>query len=63
MNERDYSAELYEKMRAEQEQYRNYLLGQRPEEILNHLRCLQWHCGDRSKQRGRHHKRIGSTAA
>ena len=36
MNERDYSAELYEKMRAEQEQYRNYLLGQRPEEILNH---------------------------
>ena len=34
MNERDYSAELYEKMRAEQEQYRNYLLDQRPEEIL-----------------------------
>ena len=36
MSERDYSAELYEKMRAEQEQYRNYLLDQRPEEILNH---------------------------
>lgn len=36
MNERDYSAELYEKMRAEQEQYRNHLLNQRPEEILNH---------------------------
>ena len=36
MNERDYSAELYEKMRAEQEQYRNYLLDQRPEEILTH---------------------------
>lgn len=36
MNKRDYSAELYEKMRAEQEQYRNYILSQRPEEILNH---------------------------
>ena len=31
MSERDYNAELYEKMRAEQEQYRK-----RPEEILNH---------------------------
>ena len=36
MNERDYAAELYDKMKAEQDEYRDWLLTQEPSEILNH---------------------------
>ena len=36
MNERDYNTELYEKLRAEQKEYREHLLHCSPEEILNH---------------------------
>lgn len=36
MNSRDYNAELYDKMKAEQDYYRNWLLSQSPNEILNH---------------------------
>lgn len=36
MSERDYNAELYEKMKAEQDKYRDWLLNQPPAEILNH---------------------------
>lgn len=36
MNERDYNAELYERLSAEQQEYRAYLLQCSPEEILNH---------------------------
>lgn len=36
MAERDYNSELYEKMTAEQEKYRSWLLSQEPSEILNH---------------------------
>lgn len=36
MNEKDYSAELYDKMKAEQDKYRDWLLSQEPSEILNH---------------------------
>lgn len=36
MNEKDYSAELYDKMKAEQDKYRDWLLSQEPREILNH---------------------------
>lgn len=36
MAERDYNSELYEKMAAEQEKYRSWLLSQEPSEILNH---------------------------
>ena len=36
MNEIDYNARLYEKMKAEQDKYRGWLLHQKPSEILNH---------------------------
>lgn len=36
MNETDYNARLYEKMKAEQDKYRGWLLHQEPPEILNH---------------------------
>lgn len=36
MNERDYCSELYDKMKAEQDSYRDWLLTQKPSEILNH---------------------------
>ena len=36
MNETDYNARLYEKMKAEQDKYRDWLLHQEPAEILNH---------------------------
>lgn len=36
MNERDYCSELYDKMKAEQDKYRVWLLSQSPREILNH---------------------------
>lgn len=36
MNEIDYNARLYEKMKAEQDKYRDWLLHQEPPEILNH---------------------------
>lgn len=36
MNERDYCSELYDKMKAEQDKYREWLLSQSPSEILNH---------------------------
>lgn len=36
MNEKDYCSELYEKMKAEQDKYRDWLLAQPPAEILNH---------------------------
>ena len=43
MNETDYNARLYEKMKAEQDKYRDRLLHQEPSEILNHTyeSCLQ----------------------
>mgnify|MGYP000618535518 CR=1 FL=1 len=36
MNETDYNARLYEKMKAEQDKYRDWLLHQEPSEILNY---------------------------
>ena len=36
MSEIDYNARLYEKMKAEQDKYRDWLLHQEPSEILNH---------------------------
>ena len=39
MNETDYNARLYEKMKAEQDKYRDWLVRQEPQEpseILNH---------------------------
>lgn len=36
MGETDYNTLLYEKMRAEQDKYRDWLLNQPPSEILNH---------------------------
>lgn len=36
MIETDYNALLYDKMKAEQDKYRDWLLSQPPEEILNH---------------------------
>lgn len=36
MNKRDYCSELYDKMKAEQDKYREWLLSQSPNEILNH---------------------------
>lgn len=36
MGETDYNALLYEKMKAEQDKYRDWLLAQEPAEILNH---------------------------
>ena len=36
MNETDYNARLYEKMKAEQDKYRDWLKGQPSEEILHH---------------------------
>ena len=36
MSETDYNARLYEKMKAEQDKYRDWLLHQEPSEILNH---------------------------
>lgn len=36
MNEKDYCSELYEKMKAEQDKYRDWLLTKEPSEILNH---------------------------
>lgn len=36
MGKKDYNALLYEKMKAEQEKYRSWLLTQEPAEILNH---------------------------
>ena len=36
MNETDYNARLYEKMKAEQNKYRDRLLHKEPSEILNH---------------------------
>ena len=35
-SETDYNALLYDKMKAEQDKYRDWLLNQPPEEILNH---------------------------
>ena len=35
MSETDYNARLYEKMKAEQDKYRDWLLHQEPSEILN----------------------------
>ena len=40
MGETDYNALLYDKMKAEQDKYRDWLLSQLPEEILNHTYCL-----------------------
>lgn len=36
MSETDYNILLYEKMKAEQDKYRDWLLAQEPAEILNH---------------------------
>ena len=36
MSETDYNARLYEKMKAEQDKYRDRQLRQEPSEILNH---------------------------
>ena len=36
MSETDYNARLYEKMKAEQDKYRDWLLHQELSEILNH---------------------------
>ena len=36
MSETDYNARLYEKMKAEQDKYRDWLARQEPSEILNH---------------------------
>ena len=36
MSVTDYNARLYEKMKAEQDKYRDWLLHQEPPEILNH---------------------------
>lgn len=36
MSEKDYNARLYEKMKTEQDKYRDRLLHQEPSEILNH---------------------------
>ena len=36
MSETDYNARLYEKMKAEQDKYRGWLLHQEPSEILDH---------------------------
>lgn len=36
MSETEYNARLYEKMKAEQDKYRDWLLAQEPAEILNH---------------------------
>ncbi len=36
MGETDYNTRLYEKMKAEQDKYRDWLLSQEPAEILNH---------------------------
>ena len=36
MSETDCNARLYEKMKAEQDKYRGWLLHQEPSEILNH---------------------------
>ena len=36
MGETDYNALLYDKMKDEQDKYRDWLLSQPPEEILNH---------------------------
>lgn len=36
MDETDYNILLYEKMKAEQDKYRDWLLAQPPAEILNH---------------------------
>lgn len=36
MTNEEWNTKLYEKMFAEQEMYRNWLLSQPPEEILNH---------------------------
>ena len=36
MTERDYNSELFEKMVAEQDKYRSWLLSQEPREILGH---------------------------
>lgn len=36
MGETDHNALLYDKMKAEQDKYRDWLLAQPPEEILNH---------------------------
>ncbi len=36
MSETDHNARLYEKMKAEQDKYRDRLLHQEPSEILNH---------------------------
>ena len=36
MKETDYNVLLYEKMKAEQDKYREWMLSQPPAEILNH---------------------------
>ncbi len=36
MNGRDYCSELYDKMKAEQDKYREWLLSQSPSEIIDH---------------------------
>ena len=36
MSVTDYNARLYEKMKAEQDKYRDWLASQEPSEILNH---------------------------
>ena len=37
MGETDYNTLLYEKMKAEKDKYRDWLLTQEPAEILNHI--------------------------
>ena len=44
MGETDYNALLYDKMKAEQDKYRDWLLSQPPEEILNHIYDERGHC-------------------
>ena len=39
MSETDYNARLYEKMKAEQDKYRDWLVRQEPSEILDHTYC------------------------
>ena len=36
MTQENYNEQLYEKMKAEQDKYREWLLSQPPAEILNH---------------------------
>ena len=44
MNETDYNARLYEKMKAEQDKYRDWLLHREPSEILNYTYEWRFTC-------------------